>query len=708
MTGIMKYLLVAVLAAVTAAGCSTEKVLEPEPERNNIELNAFRSHIITRSGDRTTEFDSGTEYGIFIRDDSGWLVQAYGENASVETADHVIDYGSPVVFGDSPMDFYGTTYGTQTAPDIVFSANNTPAVSASVSPDGTLPDLMFSRNLLQRTGAGGSILEMDFRHAFCKLNVQVVKQDEGDDDIRLLDEAVIKKIVINGTHADGTLDLVKGSWSYDSDTQDRTYCTSDSGLELTTTPVSVSPDSGAEFYIFPNSDLSQVSLTVTVDGVRDETGQDTGEVSRTYNVRRINDNSGEDLGVFEFLPNHEYTLIVTVLKDDVRTIAIAPLKYEWIDHDIVIGDISAGADAFMGQPVTFANQMWMDRNLGAQSADCENDWWNCRGYYYQYGRNIPFIVDMDRYADAVKKPQDSPDPLRYMYLYTFNEHGERVYGGFEARSITAEGSVTPAGIAVRAPNVAMMPGESGKIYNFVYDIGNAGTWLYAPGSNSEDPSVNLMWTGSYETHPCPKGWRLPTKEDFATFIPDKTLSAPWNTVFHAPQKYTGSVSGKPEYLCYGKIGDESAMYIIKNLGRDDCYRIKIVLKETVAPDYGGYSSDEKYYYECSYYSGDASMTFDGIRTEEEFLTSDFDWSLPVATMQIPACGFIYPGGSVSDGAYSLNGDGINAILRTTDFNNSSTNWVCYLRNDGWQFGLISSSRKALGEQIRCIRDVTAF
>ena len=722
MNCIVKYCILAAMAATAAAGCSAEKSLGPDIPHRAVELSAYRSHIITRSGDQTTVFDAGTAYALFIRDNSGWLVQAHGDDAAVETADHKIDYGASITFGDSPIDFYGATYGTAAAPEIV-SPDGTPAVRESLDDDGFLPDLMFSRNLTGRTFDGGTTLEMDFCHAFSKLNIQVVKQDESEDEIKQLTDAKIKKIEITGTHGSGTFGFMYGNWTYSDATDavvNRPYYSDDAGLVLTTTPVPLSPGTDPatgkerEFYIFPNSDGAQVSVTVTVSGVRDEYGQLLEDVERTYEIRRLNDNTGEDLGVFEFEPNHEYTLLVTVLKDDVRTIAIAPLKYEWIDHDIDMGDLSHGADAFMGQPVTFANQMWMDRNLGASSADCENDWWNCRGYYYQYGRNLPFILDMDKYDLALTSEPEGG--LRLMAFYTYNENGQRVYGGFEAKSTTRlpttpvpEGcAATPAGIPVMYPNVAMNPGESGLngqtlIYNFVYDIGNGGTWLYNENGIGEAANVNQMWTGSVENHPCPKGWRLPTREDFATFVPDKAFSAPWDRTFHKPQSYNGSITGKPEYLCYGSIGGESAIYVIKNFGREDCYRIKITMKETNSPDYGEHSSDGKYYYECSYYSGDETMTFAGLDTEEKFLNSGLDWSLPSATMQIPACGFIYPGG----GLY-LCGDGINAILRTTDYVGASTNWVCYLRNDGWTFGMQSSSRKALGDQIRCIRDVTAF
>lgn len=100
-----------------------------------------------------------------------------------------------------------------------------------------------------------------------------------------------------------------------------------------------------------------------------------------------------------------------MLKDEVRTIAIAPQVYDWIDED--------RTDNYLGQPVTFANLMWMDRNLGAKSADCENDWENCRGYYYQYARNIPYILDKEKYDAAANQI-----PV-YPFLYTYNQMGKK-------------------------------------------------------------------------------------------------------------------------------------------------------------------------------------------------------------------------------------------------------------------------------------------
>ena len=336
-------------------------------------------------------------------------------------------------------------------------------------------------------------------------------------------------------------------------------------------------------------------------------------------------------------------MLITVLDDDVRTIAIAPQVYE---------DIIVPLDPPLGQPVTFANLMWMDRNLGATSADCENDWENTRGYYYQYGRNIPYILDTAAYNNASSKKPVWP------FIYTYNQYGEKVYNKYDAKQsdTTADGET----IQVRGrENIAVNPGDSG-FYKFIMDNGN-GIWMYDDVSNTEDAFVNTFWTSSAENHPCPKGWRLPTKEDFASFIPDKTLEAPWNKVFHGPLSYNGDVLKKHEELVYGKIKNEqgeyeSAIYILKNQGTPECYRIKIVMKES--------NIEGKYYFEFAYYPGTPKMTFMDLSTHDKFVASmtngRFDWTTPSSIMQVPAVGFLHPhGGDI------LDGDGENAILRRT-------------------------------------------
>ena len=669
------------LVALLATACTTDDLSSPTPMEGRTILTAQKSHIITRAGDEVTNFYTGTQYRL-------WAVEGETSNydwanaplkgvEGTEQDNHTIDYGTAIPFSDRPISFFGVTYGTTTAPEADNNAMTSPTQTETVASDGSLPDLMYSNNLLQQTVAHGYRLQMDFKHAMSRLKFMIVKQDESEDaeEDKKLEAVKLKKIVVKGTHGSGTLDIVQGTWSYTDDTPDRTYYENASGIDIATTSQAISTTN--DFLIFPNEDEKQATISVTLSGI---TGID-GDKTVDYELRSVNE-EGTDMGVFHFEQNHEYTLLITVLKDDVRTIAIAPQVYEWIDED--------RTDNYLGQPVTFANLMWMDRNLGAKSADCENDWENCRGYYYQYGRNIPYILDMDKYEIAVKGSS------KYEFLYTYNQYGEKVYGGLSAGSRKA--ITTDDGKTVYIPvkgidYIAINPGDDVDIYEFIYDNGT-GIWLYEE-DNSHDFN-NTYWMESSENHPCPKGWRLPTKEDFATFLPDYTFETnPWYQGFHHPAPYTGDISKYPEEVIYGTVNGEKAFYLIKRQGRTDCYRIRILLKA---------SKDDanKQYYEFAYFTGDENMTFNGISEENQAdLLTRFDWSTPSAIMEIPSVGFIHP-----QGAHKLDGDGVNAILRTSQTGSGNgTNWVFYLRNN-WQFGLIDGSRRALGDQIRCVRDVT--
>lgn len=666
-----------ILALLGITACTHEDAISVTPsEEQETILSARKSHIITRAGDEVTQFEVGTKYRLYAVNQEGGI-ELKGQEGT-EQSNHTINYGSVISYGSSPISFYGATYGsTSVVPE--FSSVGGTTITETVRGDA-LSDLMFSNNLIDQTVSNGYRLEMDFKHAMSKLKFRIVKQDETEDAEaeKKLENATLTKIQVKGTHGTGSLDIVNGKWTYAEDEEplpDRTSYANATGMEVTTTSQKVP----GELLVFPNAEDELVTISVTLTGIGDNGGEKTVE----YPLKKINE-QGAETGNFQFEMNHEYTLLITVLKDEVRTIAIAPQVYDWIDEN--------RKDNYLGQPVTFANLMWMDRNLGAKSADCENDWEACRGYYYQYARNIPYILDKEKYDAAPNKI-----PV-YPFLYTYNQYGEKVYGGVQAGTVLY-------GVSVRYPNIAVNPGDEG-IYEFVWDSGGEnGCWMLDETENREDEFVNTYWTQSSENHPCPKGWRLPTQEDFASFLPEIALSSwgNWYDGYRYNLNYTGHTLSLPEAVVHGTIDGERAIYLIKRKGRSDCYRIRILLKESK-------SDRNKSYYEFAYFSGDANMTFNGLTSEELFLASGLDWSTPTAIMQVPACGFIH-----TTGMQGLNSDGISTILRSSDYNltfgvdlsdNFSYNWVCYLRRD-YNFGLFGRSRKALGDQIRCVRDVTA-
>lgn len=657
-----------ILALLGITACTHEDAISVTPsEEQETILSARKSHIITRAGDEVTQFEVGTKYRLYAVNQEGGI-ELKGQEGT-EQSNHTINYGSVISYGSSPISFYGATYGsTSVVPE--FSSVGGTTITETVRGDA-LSDLMFSNNLIDQTVSNGYRLEMDFKHAMSKLKFRIVKQDETEDAEaeKKLENATLTKIQVKGTHGTGSLDIVNGKWTYVEEEVDlsvRTYYDNTTGMKVKT----ASQEVPGEMLVFPNEANEQVTISVTLTGIGDSEGEKTVD----YRLMEI-DEEGEEDGNFQFEMNHEYTLLITVLKDEVRTIAIAPQVYDWIDEN--------RDDNYLGQPVTFANLMWMDRNLGAKSADCENDWENCRGYYYQYARNIPYILDKEKYDAAPNKI-----PV-YPFLYTYNQYGEKVYSVDDVQT-TVLTSQTIRG----RKKIAVNPGEDGE-YRFISDVNNGGYWMLDE-NGQEESFINEFWTSSVENHPCPKGWRLPTKEDFASFMPDITLNAPWSKGFNS-RIYNGAVLGIREQLVYGEIGDEKAMYLIKRQGHPDCYRIRILMKES--------KESGKWYFEFAYFSGDPTMTFEDLTTEEKFLESmtnrRFDWSTPTAIMEVPACGFIHP--STEN---RLNGDGINALLRA-DEPNEQYNWICYLRDDNYQFGLIKTSRKALGDQIRCVRDVTA-
>lgn len=657
-----------ILALLGITACTHEDAISVTPsEEQETILSARKSHIITRAGDEVDQFEVGTKYRLYAVNKEGGI-ELKGQEG-IEQSNHTINYGSVISYGSSPISFYGATYGsTSVVPE--FSSVGGTTITETVRGDA-LSDLMFSNNLIDQTVSNGYRLEMDFKHAMSKLKFRIVKQDETEDAEaeKMLENATLTKIQVKGTHGTGSLDIVNGKWTYVEEEVDlsvRTYYDNTTGMKVET----ASQEVPGEMLVFPNEANEQVTISVTLTGIGDSEGEKTVD----YRLMEI-DEEGEEDGNFQFEMNHQYTLLITVLKDEVRTIAIAPQVYDWIDEN--------RDDNYLGQPVTFANLMWMDRNLGAKSADCENDWEACRGYYYQYARNIPYILDKEKYDAAPNKI-----PV-YPFLYTYNQYGEKVYSVDDVQT-TVLTSQTIRG----RKKIAVNPGEDGE-YRFISDVNNGGYWMLDE-NGQEESFINEFWTSSVENHPCPKGWRLPTKEDFASFMPDITLNAPWSKGFNS-RIYNGAVLGIREQLVYGEIGDEKAMYLIKRQGHPDCYRIRILMKES--------KESGKWYFEFAYFSGDPTMTFVDLTTEEKFLESmtngRFDWSTPTAIMEVPACGFIHP--STEN---RLNGDGINALLRA-DEPNEQYNWICYLRDDAYQFGLIKTSRKALGDQIRCVRDVTA-
>lgn len=889
---------ISLILVLISAACSDEtmRLEEGLARHDKVTFAANSSRLVTKAGLRYTNFDTNTRYLLYAIEEGAdnWTDAVMYCREGREDENQLIDYGEDFFFDGRRLDFLGATLCSTDELPINIDGSSSPEIDFNISAYGQeCPDLMYSNNLRGCTAQTG-LLEMNFIHALSKVQIEVSRQD-----MPSLEGIKVKSVSLTGTSSKGELDLVGSRWK-NLDTEGESIL-SDEMMTVGTDPAMLQ-NNGDDAYalIIPNEDSGNiVGLKITLVQA---SGTEKTYTYPLYDTPATDDEAAQKTP-FIFEQNHRYVLSVILLSDGVRVLAVSPQAYEWVDEEV---------DAYMGQPVNFGGLMWMDRNLGAYSADCENDWRNTRGFYYQFGRNIPYIFDDDKFINRPTSDTRFTDTnggtktlrlasgyktgdrgvnldIGYEYFFTYNDKGEKVYGAVQGGTLNGQDrffvegewdgytwkgtklftwlnpnqtyyrsndgtpltqawnfynaapveydsensryvekySATWDHADVTSSNIAINPGDSG-LYHFIIDARyytdfyQSGSWCvldHGDGCSCEtDPNgsgynqfvrnrnlaiteanyiswlksgcqyttvedaakVNNLWAtkkadGSFhpnpENHPCPKGWRIPTGEDFASILPDPSESfyASWGEQTKVRDlilmsNASGKKTSHKEDILYGKEYRDASqnevchtIYIIKRKGESDCYRLRLKWYQSnlSRTDYYKLGKDEysdaygpnMQYVEISKYPGSADMKFSDYKTET-FKTSsgsttiykklteseywqfhaDFDdWETPTETMQIPLAGFIYTGAGLD----CLYFDGAMTILRCTDWNNSNDltarireagitnwgnvynkcneaqNWCAYLRTDNAQCGVFDGSRKSLGCQIRCVRDINA-
>ena len=727
---IMKRLLAYFCVVLIACGCGLDELALSDAGGPLIVFSASKMRVITKAGDSAEPFAEGSLFKLFAVEASegshDWTNTLLYDRGGVETSGTVA-YGDKVSYGVAPLnviDFFGVTYGDGSSVDVSGNIGDEPVVQVAAGQDGTLPDLMYSDNLKAKTSSSG-LLRMEFRHAMSKINFEILKQDESGDDDQKLTDARLKKVVLIGTSVSGTFNIDTGLWEGTS-VQDRTVYEG-------SLPIGVEAQTFSTLLAMPS--VGQVSLRVYLDGV--EGGQEYVD-----HILKVADDE-----LLHLEQNHEYTFSIAVLKNDVRIVTVTPRVYEWIDVDL--GD----DEAYFGQPVYFGGLMWMDRNLGAKSADCENDWYNTIGYYYQHGRNIPYVLDVDVWKAHFKSytgehrlyidEQSQPVKFQFPYglVYALDDKGQKVS---DVLDLQYEFKVYE--------DIAINPGDVGKDYRFILGLSprlaiashswavqkaDAASDRYYYVNNDanttrfyykEDSRNDTYWSSDVENQPCPKGWRLPTREDLYGFMPEYTGSMTWQSSYKkgTPLKaatststnfYYSATNGNPFDESYtwkyfaGKFDvDESVssaveysdpeptdlgrVYGIKYEGTDKAYR---VLFEQIRAKKDADDS-ERLYVRVSRFNASEDDVF--AVNGSQWNLHKFDWSTPVEYMDFPLCGFFDSYGFIDDF-----GDG--CIMRISDSDGEGRNWTIYLRNAYRGVSVGATSCRTLGDQIRCVRDVNA-
>ena len=727
--------LIYVLLVLLVCSCGLDEFEVPSAEESSIEFTSSKMRIITKSGDQAQTFDDGTAFSLFaVRSGTDWnsagtkMYNISGTGDSSGNIDYSIDGTGKKASYDvgQNLDFYGVTLGTPSTVGVSGSPGEAPVVLLALDASGRFPDLMYSDNLKNKNSSSG-LLNMEFRHALAKLKFEVMKQDESGDSDKKLENAVLKKVVLKGSAAEADFNVKTGKWSVaDGGLHDRTVYENAEGLKVEAVAHYLADGtSPIEMLVVPN--VGDLSLEVTLDV--DGSGTEYGDVVIDYTLE-----AAESVPL-KVEANHEYTLSIVVLKNDVRIVTVTPKVYDWIDVDM--GDV-----AYLGQPVYFGGLMWMDRNLGAKSADCENDWYNSIGYYYQFGRNIPYILDVDYFLSnfnnklsfsfSLLEGEDGNRDAIYdmRAIYTYRENGNIVKTAKYANR--TDGSCL-------YDRVAKTPGDKDMEYSYIMGVSTESTprtWAITSFTDINDTKNEnqIYWQNgdvlNVDNQPCPKGWRLPTKNDLYSFMPednkllweqkyvvgedmrnpvvlddetltpkykdseDKNNKGKWNYrwTYFSGKFDVANVDKSVDFSSPVANADYARVYGIKFTGEQKAYRVMFEQRSNS----DGTRKYVRIYRYDTYQTDEFKVSDDGT----QWNLHKFDWSTPAEYMDIPLSGFMHNGGFTEFGK--------GAILRaSTPSQTRGNNWTLYFRSGSNGVCVTDNTRRNLGENIRCVRDINA-
>ena len=107
----------------------------------------------------------------------------------------------------------------------------------------------------------------------------------------------------------------------------------------------------------------------------------------------------------------------------------------------------------------------------------------------------------------------SGNEFNHGLFYTLDQHGNKtsVY-------LPATGASAPASDLPYYDDVAKNPGDEGD-YSFICGFHSWSSWARG-NDNGADKRNDVFWD-DVENHPCPKGWRLPTRKDMYKYLPEE-------------------------------------------------------------------------------------------------------------------------------------------------------------------------------------------
>lgn len=508
-----KILILSLLILGLAAAWSCQ---EEEPPRNGDALFRLSSSIVPMEGDENPEskaFADATTYALFaVVSPAGGSQRNWADPVlavSGTEANGHITYSGANSFMERTLDFFGMTLGDESPVYDNILYDRTSGQSPKYHLKGTMrssgrgtfydfPDMRWGSVLGRNAENSSFLIEMPFKHSLSKLIIEASRQN-----VAQMEGVQITHIDFD-SYSEGMLDLETGAVTASGTRQNILLYDNTNNSPVDVDPIKLVQ----ERFVLPYrpAENNNQALRIRVHTNRPSIGNN-GVVDCEL-VTTAPDGTRTPL---ELKSNVIYTIRLTVTTDEVRVVTIIPQYYDWIDDYLETVD--------MGTPVSFNGVLWSDRNLGASSANPTasiEEWNKSVGYFYQFGRNIPFFPNTFRNGSA-----DLETPLN-----TALQNGRNVYPAVNLATWSNPGYDIvwePApwneqwdGWYLRAQDPEHIVWQMGEFPTGGNARNDRLLGFYNQKSNI--PNAATHWN-TQSTQPCPAGWRLPTQDDWLGIMP---------------------------------------------------------------------------------------------------------------------------------------------------------------------------------------------